>query len=62
MRQYPEERKDRTDNRFLGCLRSAKVEHYSDMEDDHVNWGRTSGTYSPFNVIFFWRLICGRGN
>ena len=44
---------DGTDDRFLGCLRPPKVEHYSDPEDDNVNWGHTSGTSSPFNVIYF---------
>lgn len=58
MRQSPEERKDGTDDRFLGCLRSPKVEHYSDPEDDSVNWGHTSRISSTFQCNFLWRMIC----
>lgn len=38
---------------FGDVLLSLKVEHYLDTEDDNVNWGRTSGTSSPFNAILF---------
>lgn len=58
VRQSPEERKDGTDDRFLGCLWSPKVEHYSDPEDDNVNWGHTSRISSAFQCNFLRRMIC----
>lgn len=46
-------RKDGVDNRFWGCLRSPRAEHYSDVGEDDVNWGRTSAALFPNRVIFF---------
>lgn len=59
MRQSSEKRKGKTDNTFLGCLRSPKADHYSDMEEDSINWGHTSGTSSLYSVIFVADLPTG---